>query len=97
MDIQLQTISEWQATVELGIPLNSFSVYNSAFQNQIWKIVLLKNKTITLSGTACYIMHFKKKKKWNNNKKTLMCTWSEAAFSKIQYEFVLLLILYANT
>lgn len=53
-------ISEGQTIVKLGIHLNSLSVYDSAFQNQSQKVVLLKNKRVTLSGAACYIMHQKK-------------------------------------
>lgn len=53
-------ISEGQTIVKLGIHLNSFSVCNSTFQKQNWKVDLLRNKIIALSGTACYIMHQKK-------------------------------------
>jgi len=53
-------ILEGQTIVKLGVHLNSLSVYNSAFQNQNWKVALLKNRTRTLSGTTCYIMPQKK-------------------------------------
>lgn len=55
-------ISEGQTIVKLGVHLSSLSVHTSAFQNKNQKVVLLKKKNkpnnpITLSRTACYIMH----------------------------------------